>query len=181
MNWHNFSITDVLVDWGENSACCLPLFYFITGSDFVTNFWFKSSCLLRKGVPLSVGVCVFLIFYTECHLKNMGCIFRLKSKITWFLIPQKSPFKTLSRVGENFCPCCSMLFVLLLITTASLTHTCVHAVPQQSHTACSHTCALGDPLTDSLSLTQHHMHVTTMIFHSVHYCNLNNSYVTAYH
>ena len=31
----------------------------------------------------------------------------------------------------------------------SLTH--VHAVPQQSHTACSHTCTLGDPLTDSLS------------------------------
>ena len=36
----------------------------------------------------------------------------------------------------------------------SLTHTCISVVPQQSHTACSHTCTVGDPLTDSLSLSR---------------------------
>ena len=79
----------------------------------------------------------------------------------------------------------SLLFdvvVLLLITTGTPhSYRYVHAAPAQSHTACTHTCALGDQLTDSLSLTQHHMHITSMIFHSVHYCNFDNRYITAYH
>ena len=44
----------------------------------------------------------------------------------------------------------------------SLTHTSVHAIPQQSHMTCSDTSTLGDPLTDSLSFS----HATSYACHN---------------
>ena len=46
---------------------------------------------------------------------------------------------------------------------APLTYTYGHVVPQQSHTACSHTCTVGDPLGHGLALSHatlyaHHNH-----------------------
>ena len=84
---------------------------------------------------------------------------------------------SLSRVEETsvlVVPCCC--FVTNNNGHHSLTHTCIQSCSSHTRHALTHALRVIHSRTrSSLSLSQHHMHVTTMMFHSVHYCSLDNA------
>ena len=122
------------------------------------------------------------VFSNSLHKRDNGCCMVIMT-----MQPQlPSRWSTIQHVTGRG-KLLSLLFdvgVLLLITTGtphSVTHMCMRSL--RNHTRHARTHALWVICSQTRSLSRNiiiHMHVTT-IFHSVHYCNLNNSYTTAYH